>query len=297
MTAPALKITGVVVLLAAVMFWFAARERSAPALSLDPQPRSTLAEPPPSATADSYRPSEDRSAEAAASALLATYACPTCSQDEARASPFVADSVAEAAWMKQSAFPSLALRRWTDQATLAEVEERAKREGGDMWALELIRKRCAAGDARVCVTEETGRALMLADQGRVYAHYVLAESYARLLESSDPALQAAAAFYARARAPQEIFTAALRGDDKASHHLNAIASRLDRPWSSREMEEAAFAAISHQAIEAAMAAAEGRALRQWPTRPTRALAETVRRLVDFEAQARAAHAAQAEVEP
>jgi hypothetical protein len=192
--------------------------------------------------------------------------------------------------MIKNAFPSVKMRRWTDEATIAEVEERAKREGSDVWALELVRKRCAVGDARRCATEEIGRAMLLAEAGRLYAQYVIAESHLRLAGSTDPAVSGAVALWSRSQAPEALFSAALRGDGKAEHFLTDLGGGLGRPWTAVELKKAAFSAISAQQVESAMAAASGRVPRQWAPRPTRDLTSTVQRVMDYEARSRSAHA-------
>ena len=219
------------------------------------------------------------------SQLLSLYRCVECGSATAEASPFVAESEADAVWMSANAFPSLETREWTNRATLAEVETRARVEGSDTWALELIRKRCAVGDPAACARDEIGRALQLADGGRVYAHYVIAESYLKLAESRQGSLPEAVVQASRGKAAREMFLAALRGDSKADGHLYALARELEMPWTAGELQSAAFAAISMQQVESASAAASGRVARQWPPRPTRSLASTLQRMAEFEASA------------
>lgn len=231
------------------------------------------------------------------SQLLSLYSCVGCGTATAEASPFVAESEADAVWMATNAFPSIEKRQWTDRATLAEVETRARVEASDIWALELIRKRCAVGDPAACVREEIGRALQLADVGRVYAYYVVAESHLKLAESRDESLPAAVVHASRRNAARDMFRAALRGDSKADGHLEFLARKLEMPWSAEELQAAAFASISMQQVEAASVAASGRVPRQWPPRPTRALTSTVQGLVEYEASARRQHAAPATVTP
>jgi len=231
---------------------------------------------------------------AAASALLAAYQCADCPAAAAAENPFVADSVAEALWMQQNAFPTPSQRAWTDAASLADVEARALREGGDVWLLELVRKRCAVGDARLCALDELGRARLLAFDGRIYANYVLAESNARLAQAEEGSVPLAVSFWARRSAPKELFTAALRGDGKAMNHLAVLMEQMDRarrPWSANDLRRAFSSAISSQEVYAAHAAATGQVPRQWPLRPSRSHDEAVRMMIEWEARTRAAHAA------
>lgn len=234
------------------------------------------------------RPAPASAPMPAAATLLAAYQCADCPALAAEQDPFVADSEAEALWMWRNAFPTHEQRAWTDRVSLAEVESRALREGGEVWALELVRKRCAVGEARHCFDGELGRALLLADDGRMYARYVLAESYARIAESGE-GTPFTLRYTARQRAPQMLLGAALRGDWKAEEKLTILMGRARQPWTADELQAAFFNAISLQRLEAAHAAVVGPVPRQWPPRPSRSHDNVLRMKREWIERNRAAH--------
>ena len=224
------------------------------------------------------------------SSVLKVYQCVGCLASAPTEDPFVAESEAEAQWMKQNAFPSRAEREWTDRVSLAEVEARVVRDGGDVWLLELVRKRCAVGSPVDCARNELGRAAQLADEGRGYAHYVRAESYALLAEIDEGEAPAAVASMARGQAPAALMTAALRGDGKAEYQLSVLMDRASRPWSVYELQGAVFSALRREDVDAAYAAANGRMPRQWPRRPSRSTDEVARQMIEWKAKSRASNA-------
>lgn len=284
----------------ALFGFFAARSGSN-----DELPREPVHEPiDPSdmgAAAESLPPDpvKPQAADTTMSSLLAKYQCEQCGTAEMEQSPFIASSEAEARWMQDNAFPSLAQRAWTDRASLAEVEARASAEGGDMWALELARKRCAVGDPVHCAREEIGRMMMIGeDNGRAYAFHVLAESYAVLSQIDTAATEGLGArlhqsdiFFARGRAAQILFTAALRGDFKAEHTLDTLSFRMRRPWTAKELQQAFFAAVSSQRAELARARAMGRVPRAWVPRPSESFDRSIQLQIEWMNRVQAQHSA------
>lgn len=255
-------------------------------------------EPPVPVSPSPLRPAAVNHAGPTDAELFAAYQCAECGTAAIEDDPSVAESAAEARWMKQNAFPTRDQRAWTDRASLAEVEARAILEGGDMWSLELARKRCATGDSLQCARDEIGRVLGIAeDGGRLYAYHVLAESHAALAEADESALPLAVIHSARESAPRFLFIAALRGDRKAEYTLEVLSRRLRRPWSTAELQRAFFAAASEHEYEIAHARATGRVPRSWTPRPSLSIDQTVRMRIDWEARTRAAHAAPSPAKP